>query len=144
MDLHLDLFLHEQNLNVKDHSNRIYISFNDIRRISPDDTMIGNHGHHHYLLSSLSYEEQYNEINISMNQLRNLNLDISSLFSIPNGNNRDYNIDTLTILSESGYSGILLCRGYRQLDSLKDCCGIETGKGLVHLQRFMPHNEVWI
>lgn len=102
----------------------------------------GNHSHSHYVLSSMSKEEQYEELIKAEHILRGLNLPLSRIFSIPFGGVRDFNSDTLDILEDIGYKGYVLSVGSSVVDALlPDQHGQEKHR-FVALQRFMPGNHL--
>ena len=57
----------------------------------------GNHTYNHYVLSSLTEQEQYYEINHNMKLLKKLNINLSKVFAFPFGGMNDYNKLTLNI-----------------------------------------------
>ncbi len=71
----------------------------------------GNHSQNHYVMSSLSDEEQFNEINAFDDLFNNLDIKTSRVFSLPFGGNQDLNMSTISLLKESNYSSILMSRG---------------------------------
>ncbi|HED12429.1 MAG TPA: polysaccharide deacetylase family protein [Gammaproteobacteria bacterium] len=92
----------------------------------------GNHSHSHYVLSSLSKEEQYQEIDRCRARLRGLSgITCSEIFSIPFGETNDFNSTTLEIIAELGYRGIALSR--HQLQGRP-----QQMAGLQVVERFMP------
>ena len=92
----------------------------------------GNHSHNHYVLSSLSPEEQFHEIYQTQQFLASIpTIRVSRLFAVPFGDLRDYDWHTLAILKELGYRGVLLSR------QRLNCERIES-QGLAVIERFMP------
>lgn len=72
----------------------------------------GNHSHNHYVMSSLSAEQQYEEIERTRLLLKSKpELIESENFSIPFGEERDFNEATIDAARQCGYSGVLLSRG---------------------------------
>lgn len=95
----------------------------------------GNHSHSHYLASSLSRHEQLEEIEKTHALLAaHPELNVSRLFSIPFGDEPDFNDDTLAIVRDLGYSGVLLSRGRVQTRPLRR-------HGLVAVERVMPRGD---
>jgi peptidoglycan/xylan/chitin deacetylase (PgdA/CDA1 family) len=91
----------------------------------------GNHTHNHYVLSSLSQEEQYEEIERTRQFLKSLpNVQVSEVFSIPFGQTRDFNDDTLQILQDLGYRSALLSR--QRLN-----CELRRNGGITMIERLM-------
>ena len=70
----------------------------------------GNHTYNHFLLSSLSEEEQFNEINKNKVFLESLGLNLSNIFAVPFGDIEHLDEHTCNILDELGYSGLVLSR----------------------------------
>lgn len=64
----------------------------------------GNHGYNHYVLSSLTDEEQDREIGSNHDLLSSLG-GISRIFAVPFGRGQDYNAHTLQALRKLGYRG---------------------------------------
>ena len=62
----------------------------------------------HYFLSSLSKEEQYNDIIECKNFLESYNIKRSNVFCLPFGGINSYNDDTVAILRELNYRSLLL------------------------------------
>ncbi|MDZ7841061.1 MAG: polysaccharide deacetylase family protein [Gammaproteobacteria bacterium] len=92
----------------------------------------GNHSHHHYVLSSLSRDDQYTEIEATHELLQSLPASSRcSAFSIPFGTTRDFNHDTVGILQDLGYSAALLSRNRLNSELPRD-------HGLTWIERFMP------
>ncbi len=95
----------------------------------------GNHSHNHYVLSSLSPEEQFQEIHRTQQFLESIpNIRISRLFALPFGDLRDYDRHTLAILKELGYNGVLLSR--QRLD-----CEPIQHQDLAVIERIMPRGS---
>jgi len=71
---------------------------------------VGNHTYNHYLLSSLTREEQISEILSNEKLIETITLNKSNIFSIPFGGEKDFNSDTIDILKDLGFKGALLSR----------------------------------
>jgi peptidoglycan/xylan/chitin deacetylase (PgdA/CDA1 family) len=72
----------------------------------------GNHSHHHYVLSSLTREEQYEEISTTQSLLASLPIRrISNVFSIPFGQRHHFNREGQAVLRDLGFKAALLNRG---------------------------------
>lgn len=67
----------------------------------------GNHTHHHYVLSSLTKEEQRSEINSNLKIIQNFTDNISKIFSIPFGGTKHINQETYEIIKDGNYKGVL-------------------------------------
>ena len=68
----------------------------------------GNHSSNHYVMSSLSKDEQFADILECKNFLKRFNINKSNIFCIPFGGKDSFNEDTTSILKELGYKGTLL------------------------------------
>ena len=94
----------------------------------------GNHSHSHYVLASLTPEQQYDEIDRPRRWLTEHGVgSISELFSVPFGDVDDFNETTVRIVTELGYRGMLLSRARLQPDALEFM-------GLPVLERIMPRD----
>lgn len=101
--------------------------------LQPDSLLaIGNHSHSHYVMSSLTPEQQYDEINKTKTLLETKpNIRRSELFSIPFGEPRDFNEATIDAARQCGYKGILLSRARPHLTD-------QTLFGMTAIERLMP------
>lgn len=79
------------------------------RDMLPDHPLIsyGNHTYNHYVLSSLSDEQQEKEIGDNHRLLASLPLKRSQVLAIPFGGYKDFNGATLRTLKTYGYKGFL-------------------------------------
>jgi len=68
----------------------------------------GNHTVHHYVLSSLNGEQQFDEICECQNYIKSYNINLSNIFSIPFGGRNTFNKITEDIIKELGFNGVLL------------------------------------
>jgi peptidoglycan/xylan/chitin deacetylase (PgdA/CDA1 family) len=92
----------------------------------------GNHTHNHYVLASLSREEQYDQIQRTRQFLRTLQgIEVTEVFSLPFGGPGDFNEDTLHVLRDLGYRAMLLSRQRLNFER-------RTEHGLAMIERFMP------
>ena len=87
----------------------------------------GNHTANHYMLSSLSKQEQYEEIIECQNFINELDVNKSRVFSIPFGGDDSFNNDTLSILKDLNYNKVL-----------KSTNNLDTFKISDEIYRFMP------
>ena len=72
----------------------------------------GSHSLDYYVLSSLSEDEQWREIDGNRRFLKTLaHVQKTSVFSIPFGGDRSYNDSAVRLAAEAKYSAILLSRG---------------------------------
>ncbi|MDH3376187.1 MAG: polysaccharide deacetylase family protein [Gammaproteobacteria bacterium] len=94
----------------------------------------GNHSHSHYVLASLTPEQQYDEIDRPRRWLTEHDVgSVSEIFSMPFGGVDDFNDATVRILTELGYRGMLLTRARLQPDAVEFM-------GLPVLERIMPRS----
>ena len=96
----------------------------------------GNHSSNHYVLSSLSLEEQRKEILETDAFLRRLkHIKRSLAFSLPFGESHHVNHDTLSALKDLGYKSLLMNRG--RLNRLRAA----RHDPLPVVERFSPGSE---
>lgn len=67
----------------------------------------GNHTYNHYVLSSLTKEEQEVEINENQKLIKDLDINYSKVFSVPFGGPKDINIDTIELIKKYEYKAFL-------------------------------------
>jgi peptidoglycan/xylan/chitin deacetylase (PgdA/CDA1 family) len=92
----------------------------------------GNHGHNHYVMSSLSYAEQVEEIASAKEYLhRQPGMQVSGVFSLPFGEARHINRATFMALQDSGYKALAMNRGLLN-SRIADKCGVRV------IERFSP------
>ena len=89
----------------------------------------GNHTANHYMLSSLSKKDQYDEIIKCKNFIEELSVTKSEVFCIPFGGDDSFNNDTLSILRDLNYKKVL--KSTNNLDTL----AISN-----EISRFMPQS----
>ena len=90
----------------------------------------GNHTARHYVLSSLSPQEQHHEIAECKRFINKLNINKSNVFSMPFGGNQSFNSDTLSILNDLNYKNIL-----------KSTNNLDTATLSNQINRFMPKTD---
>lgn len=96
----------------------------------------GNHGHHHYVLSSLDPDDQVAEIERTRDLLETLEgRRISRLFSIPFGEARDVDRAACEALHTAGYHTMLMSR-----NRIQRC--VSEMHGISVVERFMPKDHV--
>jgi len=124
----IDQFLYKKNINL---NNELKLCFDDKKYLIKDDLIFyGNHTANHYMLSSLSRQEQYNEINDCKNFIDKLNVNTTKIFGVPFGGENSFNEDTITILRDLDYQ--ILLKSNNSLD----------GKNFSsQINRFMPKNS---
>jgi peptidoglycan/xylan/chitin deacetylase (PgdA/CDA1 family) len=72
----------------------------------------GNHSHNHYVLSSLSRQEQVEEIGKTKAVIASIpGIQTSEVFSLPFGEAHHLNEDTLAVVKECGYQALLMNQG---------------------------------
>ncbi len=136
MDAALDAFITIQKETYEFSNEKIYCDPLTIQSHKSDYLNFGNHSHSHYILSSLTPDEQANELETSTNALKQLNQPISKVFSIPFGGPEHYNTDTLKLFKEFGYECYALSNGQRVRSA-------NTHHGLISLNRMMPTQKRW-
>ena len=95
----------------------------------------GNHGHHHYVMSSLSRESQKAEVERTQALIEGMEgRRVSSLFSIPFGDSSDFDASTVAVLRETGYRTVLLSRNRTHTGALRV-------HGMNAIERFMPRDD---
>ena len=101
----IDQFLLEQNIKLTDGHKLCF----DSRKYLIKDALVsyGNHTANHYMLSSLSKQEQYEEILKCKNFIDKLDINKSEVFGIPFGGLDSFNKDTLINLEDLNYKKIL-------------------------------------
>jgi len=107
--------------------NNKYCFDNKQYLIKNDLVNYGNHTANHYLLSSLSKEEQYEEIIKCKKFLDGQDINQSKIFCIPFGGMNSFNKDTLSNLNDLNYETIL--------KSTNDLDSVAYSK---QINRFMP------
>lgn len=124
----IDQFLYKKNINLND---ELKLCFDDKKYLIKDDLIFyGNHTANHYMLSSLSKQEQYNEINDCKNFIDKLNVNKTKIFSVPFGGENSFNEDTIIILRDLDYK--ILLKSNNSLDSKNFS---------TQINRFMPQNS---
>jgi peptidoglycan/xylan/chitin deacetylase (PgdA/CDA1 family) len=137
VDQALDRFLETQNISAQ----TFRYCLHEVAQLKPHPLVAyGNHSHHHYVLSSLSDSEQYQEIRATDDLLRGIPLiQKSALFSIPFGKPLHFNAGTLSCGRELGYSGVLLSRNRLNVSPPT------WQEDMPLLERFMaPTTDSWI
>jgi peptidoglycan/xylan/chitin deacetylase (PgdA/CDA1 family) len=124
----IDQFLYKQNINL---NNELKLCFDDKKYLIKDDLIFyGNHTANHYMLSSLSKQEQYDEINDCKNFIDKLNVNTTKIFGVPFGGENSFNEDTVMILKDLDYK--ILLKSNNSLDSKSFS---------TQINRFMPQNS---
>jgi len=94
----------------------------------------GNHSHNHYVMSSLTFDEQFQEINNTKKVLIDNGINHSKVFSLPFGGPDDFNDDTINILENEGYDAMLMSQNLLNFPFSAD----KTRGNIILLERFMP------
>ena len=130
LDSYLDQFLNLHGFDIK--TNLIS---NKNNLINNEYVSYGNHTYNHYVLSSLSEEEQYYEINHNMKLLKKLNINLSKVFAFPFGGMNDYNKLTLNILDDLNIDKVLLS------NNIINFSGVTNINNIKYLDRLAPSNN---
>ena len=101
----IDKFILKENLEVN--SSHKFCFDNNKYFIKHPLVSYGNHTASHYVLSSLSSQEQYQEIVQCKNFIDKLQINKSNVFSVPFGGDQSFNNETLSILNDLNYINIL-------------------------------------
>jgi peptidoglycan/xylan/chitin deacetylase (PgdA/CDA1 family) len=78
----------------------VYLSIDDIKKLALNGSIVGSHTVTHKVLSRLSYQEQYSEIESSFNFINRITKQDYKSFAYPYGYKSSYNSDTLKVLEE--------------------------------------------
>ena len=135
----IDRFIKNKNVDFSHYIKDIYVRTIEVIDKDYKQLTFGNHTQNHYVLSSLTKDEQYQEISKGEIFLKGLDLPRSKIFSIPFGGNNDFNNQTLEIVKDLGYLGFVRSNG-GCLISHNEIEGRKNRK-LIDLNRFMP-NEI--
>ncbi len=100
-----DILLEEiiKEINIKTSYKEIYLSLEEIKKISDMGFEIGSHGRDHTLLSRLNKEEQLDDLLSSKLFLEGIISKSINSFCYPYGGKKSYNKTTLNILKQIGY-----------------------------------------
>ncbi len=124
----LDNFFLNENLEVKSGNN---FCFDDTKYlVSHPLVSYGNHTANHYVMSSLTKDQQFKDILECKNFLKKFNINVSNIFCIPFGGKVSFNQDTISILGELNYKATLLSEN--RLNNITNNNQID---------RFMPKNS---
>ena len=121
----IDKFIFKENLEVN--SSHKFCFDNNKYFIKHPLVSYGNHTASHYVLSSLSSQEQYQEIVQCKNFIDKLKINKSNVFSVPFGGNQSFNNETLSILNDLNYINIL-----------KSTNNLDNVSSSNQINRFMP------
>ena len=131
LDQALDRFLVDDKIDV--YPEYPYLQNNEL--VNHPLITYGNHSLNHYVLSSLSPQQQQYEIEAAKDALRQLDkYKISSSFSAPFGGDNDINNETISIFHKLNYKNLLMSR--QQLQP-----GITKTGTIQVLERFMPRSD---
>ncbi len=135
LDNALDTFIKKNNLHDKIYLNLI----SDANKlIKSKFVKYGNHTFNHYVMSSLTYDEQKKEILNNKNFLSTLNVETTDVFALPFGTYQDINIDTIKVLNELKINKVLLCNN--TINNKNNCFEINKIK---FLDRLTPSNNIY-
>lgn len=80
----------------------------------------GNHSYNHYLLSTLDYESQYEDIQKSKKTIEKLEVNTTDTFAVPFGGYRAINKDTILALKKLSINKVLLTNNLFEKNIFKD------------------------
>lgn len=133
----IDAFLDREGESLQTWQQGLYL---DEKMLKPGKHLqFGNHTANHYVLASLSKDEQAEEIQKGENFLKQYDLQVSNSFSVPFGGQGTYNADTIDLIADMGYKGCLLSSG-NQVKNIDAGNGI-SGKNIRFVNRFMPQDQ---
>ena len=130
LDNYLDQFLSDYSYDIT--TNLVSEKENLIKN---DYVTYGNHTYNHYVLSSLTEEEQYYEIFNNVQLLSDLDVNLSNVFAFPFGGLNDYNKSTLKILNDLNIKNVLLS------NNVMNFYGAGNINNVKYLDRFSPSNN---
>lgn len=134
IDTLLDQYFETNNVNLKSLS----YCLNDRKMLSTDQLFTyGSHSYNHYVMSSLTEDQQYNEILKNKYLLDNLNINQSNIFSIPFGGDETFNETTLKLLLNNNYKAYLYSRN-RVNTMFSAKCNKNKYLPISYADRFMP------
>ena len=100
----------------------------------------GSHSYSHYVMSSLTSEQQRDEIVRNINFFNTYNLKQSKIFSIPFGDTSSFDKTTIALLSEFNYRGFLYSRN-RLNSASKQQFTSDGSSQLYYFDRYMPRDK---
>ena len=106
VEKNIDRFLEEQNISTK--QDGLYLSYSDLDKFPSKLVTFGNHTHNHYKLSTLSIEEQAEEISLCSKILACHSISVSDVFAIPFGEMGSFNQITLQLLKDFYFTGFFM------------------------------------
>ena len=130
LDNYLDQFLNDHGYDIK---TSLISEKNNL--INNEYVSYGNHTYNHYVLSSLTEEEQYYEIFNNMKLLKKLDVNLSKVFAFPFGGLHDYNKLTLKILNDLNIDNVLLS------NNIINFSGVNNINNVKYLDRLAPSNN---
>jgi len=131
----LDTFLEQRGLSAEIQAQHRYCFDGPEFLISHPLVAYGNHSQSHYVMASLTPDEQRYEIEETAHLLAtNPSIKTSQLFSIPFGEAKDFDEATVQAALDSGYSGVLLSRARVHAQDQKTY-------GLPAFDRLMPRQS---
>ena len=133
----LDQYLETNNINLKSLS----YCLNDRKMLSKDKLFTyGSHSYSHYVMSSLSEDQQNDEILKNKYLLEDIDINLSNIFSIPFGGDETFNETTLKLLLTNNYNGYMYSR-----NRVNSIFSYEPNKDknfpILYADRFMPQEN---
>ncbi len=131
----IDAFITKKGLGV---ARRLYMNAEELRQLDIEETItLGNHTRNHFVLSSLSQQQQQEEIIGGHRDLEQCGLNVSNIFAAPFGGYSTIDSHTLDILEGEGYSGLLLTNGSEKVKLSK----LGRPTKLMVANRYLPSNR---
>jgi len=137
----IDGFFAHESIDIASFSVNLYCSEDTLKNRSYRNHTFGNHTHSHYVLSSLDKDEQYGEVVQAETIINKMNLPRSRVFSIPFGQPRDFNDDTMDILHQLGYEAFAMSSGASIVNAFSESSPNIIRQGMIAIDRFMPENK---
>lgn len=131
VDAALDAFLEAKMLvpEYGRHTENAYATEEDLASLDSEVLTIGNHSWHHYVLATQTSTELRQDIEACASLLRRCGQPTSSLFSIPFGGPDSFSPESVRVIRDAGYTGLLLSTAGRPVSAVALQAGIP---------RFMP------
>ncbi|MCF6297595.1 MAG: polysaccharide deacetylase family protein [Flavobacteriaceae bacterium] len=121
------------------YKERLYLNKDELKQISSSGLIeLGNHSRNHYLLSSISEEQQRKEILGGKEDLMKEGLLLCNIFSVPFGGYNSINKTSLKLIAQGGYTDLLLTNGGEKFTNHK----MAARTNLKVINRYLPKNRL--
>ena len=104
-----------------------------------DDPLVfyGSHSYSHYLLSSLTYDEQLLDIKMGYDKIKQANINISKTFAVPFGGYKSINEDTKKVFKNLNINNVLLTNNLFESNN-----NTYSNKNINYANRYLPANNI--